>query len=109
MAVQAAFIDVDLTIIDIQGNLLPDVEKTLKELTLRYQLICWSAGGAEYATRILEKHDLLPYFMYVLSKPDILVDDAPEGIVNSANKVYIKDRNSWSTVWNQIFHKETAL
>lgn len=109
MSVKTVYVDVDLTLIDIDGKLLPHVEEMLPKLLLRYTLICWSAGGAEYAESILKRYDLKKYFTYVLDKPDIIIDDSPQGLLNSSNLVLIEKRDDWKRVWDKIFHKDTSL
>lgn len=99
------FIDVDLTIIDLQNRLLPDVREKLEELSRKYVLVAWSAAGAAYVEDVLQFHGLRSLFSFVLSKPFILIDDTPETIL-ARTKVVKVNKYSWSKIWEAIFSKE---
>ena len=72
-------IDVDLTIIDENENLLPGVVEGLKALKDKnYSLTLWSHGGEERARMIARKHNLCCFFDGYATKPDFLVDDDSE-------------------------------
>lgn len=99
------YIDVDLTLIDLQNRLLPHVRERIEELANKYVLIAWSAAGAAYADDVLRFHGLRQYFSYVLSKPFILIDDTPETIL-ARTKVVKINKYSWASIWEAIFSKE---
>lgn len=107
MAVRTAYIDVDLTLIDIEDQLLDGVEEGLKWMSKRYTLICWSAGGEEYARKICEMHGLTKYFKHILDKPDLIVDDSPDSILKHTNIIRIRAKNSWLHIRDKVFHKCT--
>jgi phosphoglycolate phosphatase-like HAD superfamily hydrolase len=99
------YVDVDLTLIDAQGNLLAGVKKVLEELNYRYDLVCWSHGGLEYAEKILDDHAIRHYFCAVLAKPFGIIDDCEDYSLPRSFKVNIFNWLGWRTVWNQIFQK----
>ncbi len=69
-------IDVDLTIIDKNQALLPNVVEGLVALkTKGYKLSLWSSCGKNYAVQIAQMHKLEGFFDEYASKPDIVVDD----------------------------------
>jgi len=73
-------IDVDQTILNDDGHLMPGVHESLAKLKANehYQLQLWSKGGAAYAREMAEKWGLLQYFGSYASKPDVAIDDLPE-------------------------------
>ena len=99
------YIDLDLTLIDIQGRLLPGVLETLPLLAQKYEMICWSAGGKEYGVEMLSKNRVSCFFSLVLEKPRFIVDDTPESILQRANIIEIKTKDSWSNLFEKIFKK----
>jgi len=100
------YIDVDLTLVNIDGELLPNVREKLAQLQKRYDLVCWSAGGRDYATSILESNKIISFFVLVLDKPFIIIDDHPESITEHAQCVRILNKDSWEKLWEKIFDKE---
>lgn len=103
------YVDVDLTLIDIEDKLLPGVKEGLKWLSRRYRLICWSAGGGTYAKKVCDAHNIEKYFDYFLDKPDIIIDDNPDLLLKCANVVRIDAKNTWMKLQDNIFHKPTKL
>lgn len=71
-------IDVDGTLIDHKGELLPGVKEKIITWFEHNTLWCWSHGGKDYARKVLKQHDLLKYFPKVLDKPFYYLDDLPE-------------------------------
>jgi hypothetical protein len=73
-------IDVDGTLLDENENLIPQVrEKLLQLKPKRHRLQLWSTGGADYAYKTAVKHNLTDLFDSYGTKPDVAVDDIPEG------------------------------
>ena len=71
-------IDVDDTLLDGEGNLVPDAVTGLKMLkNAGHKLQLWSAGGAEYAQQKALKHGILELFASFAGKPDVAIDDLP--------------------------------
>ncbi len=107
MPTRTIYIDVDQTLVDINGNLLPGVLEKIEYLyRYGYTLICWSGGGHEYAQRVLEKRQLNLYFTHVLDKPDIIIDDNPDSVLDHAHLLTIQDKDSWNTILHQLFKGE---
>ena len=108
MPSRTVYIDIDLTLVDLGGELLPYAAQRIKEMydTKGYKLIAWSAGGHEYARRIITKHDLLSYFQYILDKPDWIIDDYPEGILEHAKVLTVHNKGFWEKFWETLFKKE---
>lgn len=77
------FIDVDLTLVDHQGVLLPNVAEAMQILhDGGCHLFLWSTGGADYCRRTAERAGVEHLFEAFLPKPDIYVDDMPSTIFN---------------------------
>ena len=75
-------IDVDLTLIDEEGELLPGAIEALTKLReLSCELTLWSACGAEYAKSVAARHKLEKFFEGFAGKPDLAIDDTPESLV----------------------------
>lgn len=107
MPVRTVYIDVDQTLINIDDELLPRVMESLEKLhNHSYQLVCWSGGGQEHARNVCERHEIEHYFDYFLDKPDIVIDDEPDTIINRANKVQISTDKGWVDVFDQIYKKK---
>ncbi len=74
-------IDVDLTLINANGELLPGVVEGLKVLKDKgYLLTLWSYGGEEYARSVAKKHKLESFFEGYTTKPDLVIDDDAEAL-----------------------------
>jgi phosphoglycolate phosphatase-like HAD superfamily hydrolase len=77
------FINVDLTLVDANKNLLSGAAESLGKLRDRgCHLFLWSSNGAEYARKIADLHHLTDYFEGFASKPDIVIDDMPGTVLN---------------------------
>lgn len=109
MPITTCYIDVDLTLVDVYGNLLPGVREGLEWLSHRYTLVCWSAGGRKYAEGVCRRHAITCYFRTILDKPDIIIDDSPHTLVKASNVVEITARDSWYHLQDKIFHKDTNI
>jgi hypothetical protein len=76
-------IDVDLTIVDSDRQLMPGVRECLQALQAKkspdgqraYSLQLWSSCGKEYAEAIANRFNLHTLFDSFASKPDLVVDD----------------------------------
>lgn len=78
------FVDVDLTIVDHQGILLPHVAEAMHTLyDAGCNLFLWSTGGATYCREVAEKAGIAQLFDAFLPKPDIYIDDMPATIFNA--------------------------
>lgn len=116
------YIDVDLTLVGDDLRLYPGVKDKLEQWKQKYTLICWSHGGYEYAKRVLEKHDLIEYFMMdssvylpkekkwvkaqilmIFDKPDILVDDNPELLLSMPARIVIRSSEDWEKPDAELF------
>src|SRR4051812_44700749 len=72
------FVDVDLTLVDERGGILPGAADSLRRLKQRgCHLFLWSTGGGEYARVVAERYQLAELFEGFLPKPDIIIDDMP--------------------------------
>ena len=72
-------IDVDGTLLDESGNLIPLALEKLLELKLKgHRLQLWSSAGAEYARQVAGKYSLTEVFESYATKPDVAFDDFPE-------------------------------
>ena len=111
MAVQTMFIDVDLTLVDAQGNLRQGVEKALNELwAYGYQIYIWSHGGAQRARDIIKQYGLGYCIVDCLSKPDIIIDDSPpEELADRSYYLRCDSPGWWTTIWEHIFHKDVSF
>lgn len=95
-------IDVDLTVVDQDGNLLPGVIENLKSLKGRgCELILWSYGGGEYAANMARRHSIEDLFVGFSSKPDIAVDDESEKVASFA-VVDAAASKDWNAIGNEI-------
>ena len=103
------FVDVDLTVVDEQGRLLPNAVEGL--LTLREagcRLFLWSTGGADYCRQIAERYEMAPLFDAFLPKPDLYVDDMPSTFFNSL-VLNVCDHPDWQALADEIVKNHVAL
>ncbi len=71
-------IDVDGTLLDANGELVPRALESLQRLKAAgYCLQLWSGGGADYAHRRAVEHNLTGFFESYAKKADIAIDDLP--------------------------------
>jgi hypothetical protein len=95
-------IDVDLTIIDENENLLPGVVEGLKALKDKdYFLTLWSHGGEERARTIARKHHLCCFFDGYATKPDLLLDDDTE-VLNGFPAIDVLDTKENPRGWKNL-------
>ena len=99
------FVDVDLTLVDANKNLLPGAKEGLEKLRERgCHLFLWSTNGMEYARKIADLHKLADYFEGFASKPDIIIDDMPGTVLNP----FVFDVNSeasWPAMAERILRQ----
>jgi hypothetical protein len=74
-------IDVDLTLINEDGELLSGAVNGLRALkTKGYLLTLWSYAGEDYARSVARKHGLCCFFDEHATKPDLAIDDDAEAL-----------------------------
>jgi len=99
------FVDVDLTLIDANGNLLKGAAEALMKLKNKgCHLFLWSTNGAEYAQKVAHLNRLTDFFEGYMSKPDIIIDDMPATALNP----FVFDVNgedSWPALAEKIIRK----
>jgi hypothetical protein len=96
------FVDVDLTLVDHQGVLLPGATDATRHLhAAGCHLFLWSTGGADYCRTIAERAGLTPLFEAFLPKPDIYIDDMPSTIFNGL-LFDVNDGCDWLALAKQI-------
>jgi hypothetical protein len=99
------FVDVDLTLVDANGNLLEGARDALTKLKDKgCHLFLWSSGGAEYSKKVAALHKLTDLFEGLVAKPDILIDDMPKTAV--APFVFnVQEESSWVAMTDKIITK----
>jgi phosphoglycolate phosphatase-like HAD superfamily hydrolase len=99
------FVDVDLTLVDANGKLLPSARDGLVRLKDKgCHLFLWSTGGAEYCRKVANLYGLTELFEGFSAKPDIVIDDMPSTCV--APFVYnVHDERSWTVLADTIIAK----
>ena len=99
------FVDVDLTLVDANKNLLAGATEALTRLRDKgCHLFLWSTNGADYASKVAKLHSLTDLFEGFVSKPDIIIDDMPGTVLNP----FIFDVNgeaSWPALAEKIIRK----
>jgi len=95
MPVRSLYCDVDLTLVNDACELYPGVEIKLKQWYVKYELYCWSHGGKEHAKKICTKHKIAKYFKAFLDKPDIIVDDTPDFLLEFPAILKVENPDKW--------------
>lgn len=99
------FVDVDLTLVDHNQNLIDGVRDALQRLVDRgCHLYLWSSAGKRYAESTALRFDLADLFEGYAPKPDIVIDDMP----NTTLPAFVFNPNqeaSWDTMVNAILEK----
>ena len=91
-------IDVDLTLIDENGDLLPGAVESIQSFRdFPCRLTLWSAAGAEYARSVAARHKLEHFFEGFAGKPDLAIDDDPTSLV--LKKLVLKDS---ARTWDKV-------
>lgn len=99
------FVDVDLTLVDGNGKLLPGAPEALTKLRDKgCHLYLWSTNGADYARRVAGLYGLTEMFEGFSAKPDIIIDDMPGTVLNPF--VFdVTDEASWPALADKIIRK----
>lgn len=99
------FVDVDLTLVDANGRLLPEASEALHRLKDRgCHLFLWSTNGAIYAKSVAMRYQLLELFEGFAAKPDIIIDDMPGTVLNPF--VFdVQQEASWPALAERILAK----
>jgi len=99
------FVDVDLTLVDAEGNLLDSAREALGKLAgAGCHLFLWSTAGAEYAHKVAERHKLTQLFEGFAAKPDIIIDDMPSTV--AAPFVFrVQDELSWASLVDKVIER----
>ena len=99
------FVDVDLTLVDTNKNLLPGATEALAKLRDKgCHLFLWSTNGADYARKIASLYHLTEMFEGFSAKPDIIIDDMPGTVLNPF--VFdVNDEPSWTALAEKIIRK----
>ncbi len=99
------FIDVDLTLVDVNGRLLEGAQEALLALKCAgCHLFLWSSVGADYCRKAAESHNLTDLFEGFTAKPDIVVDDMPSTCV-SPSAYSVQQEASWAVLARRIIEK----
>ena len=98
------FVDVDLTLVDSNCQLLPGARESLQNLkNAGTHLFLWSTNGAEYAEKVASIHGLKDLFEGFAAKPDIIIDDMPSTCI--APFTYNVQDQPWPQVAKEIIKR----
>jgi hypothetical protein len=96
------YVDVDLTLVDHMGVLLPGAVEAMKALhEAGCHLFLWSTGGRDYCRQVAERAEISELFEAFLPKPDIYVDDMPSTIFNGL-LFDVNEHGPWQALAEQI-------
>jgi hypothetical protein len=96
------FVDVDLTLVDEIGRLLPGAAEGLRRLHGRgCRLFLWSTGGGDYCREVATAYGLADLFEAFLPKPDLIIDDTP-GMCLSPIVCNVHEEESWPAMAERI-------
>jgi hydroxymethylpyrimidine pyrophosphatase-like HAD family hydrolase len=90
------FVDVDDTLVIWEGESYRPHKKHV-ELIKRFHkrnqpVVVWSAGGWEWAERIVKELGLEPYVTAIMSKPVWWIDDLKaDGVLLEVNRIYLEE------------------
>lgn len=99
------FVDVDLTLIDAAGRLLPGAAEALQRLRdSGCHLFLWSSCGAEYCRQVASRHGLTSLFEGFTARPDIIIDDMPATCFTEFT-YDVRQENSWPELARRIIRK----
>lgn len=99
------FIDVDLTLIDLNGALLPGAPEALGRLKQKgCHLFLWSTAGAVYARKVARRHKLTSLFEGYAAKPDIIIDDIPSTAIDPY-VFNVQKEPSWASLVKKIIKR----
>ena len=99
------FVDVDQTLIDQNGKMLPGAAEALNKLKEKgCHLFLWSTNGTDYAKKVAQVNGLTDLFEGFAAKPDIIIDDMPGTVLNPF--VFdVQAESSWPALADKIIHK----
>jgi hypothetical protein len=99
------FVDVDLTLVNQQGVLLPNAVEAMHTLhRAGCHLFLWSTGGADYCRLVAERAQIASLFEAFLPKPDIYIDDMPSTIFNGL-LFDVQQEGDWLLLAEKIVHE----
>jgi phosphoglycolate phosphatase-like HAD superfamily hydrolase len=99
------FVDVDLTLVDAQGRMLPGASEALQKLKDKgCHLFLWSTNGTDYARQTAERLGLATMFEGFAAKPDIIIDDMPGTVLNPFT-FDVNAESSWPALAERIIRK----
>ena len=99
------FVDVDLTLVDANGRILPGATEALAKLHEKgCHLFLWSTHGAEYARNTAKRLGLTERFEGYAAKPDIVIDDMPATVMNPF-LFDVNQEESWPALAEKIIRK----
>lgn len=91
-------IDVDLTLINENSELLPGAIEGLIALKAKgYLLTLWSYGGEDYARSVAQKYKLETFFEGYATKPDLAIDDGFEA-VSQLPTIDVRVAKDWTQI-----------
>ena len=99
------FVDVDMTIVDHNQELIPGVREGLQRLVeCGCHLFLWSTAGGKHAKAMAAIHGLTALFEGFSTKPDIVIDDMPGTVLNPFvfNPNQVED---WRSMVDEIIEK----
>ncbi|MEN9677466.1 MAG: hypothetical protein RIS76_3362, partial [Verrucomicrobiota bacterium] len=103
------FVDVDLTLVDANGRLLPGARPALEHLKAAgCHLFLWSSVGMAYAIKVAKGHGLEDLFEGYSAKPDIIIDDMP-GTTRAPFAYNVHEEDSWEALADRIVKKHVDL
>jgi len=99
------FVDVDLTLVDANGKIIPGAKEAIQRLReAGCHLFLWSTCGAEYCRKVAALHGLTDLFEGFTAKPDIVIDDMPSTCISPF--VYdVRQEQSWPALAEGIIQK----
>ena len=99
------FVDVGMTLVDANRNLLAGAAEALAKLKDKgCHLFLWSTNGVDYANKVARLHCLTDLFEGFAAKPDIIIEDMPGTVLNP----FVFDVNSegsWPALAEKIIRK----
>src|ERR1700749_1629917 len=99
------FVDVDMTLVDANGNMFSGAGEALNKLKAKgCHLFLWSTNGAEYSLKTATRIGLAGMFEGFAAKPEIIIDDMPATALNP----FVFDVNkesSWTLLADKIISK----
>ena len=99
------YVDVDLTLVDEIGRLLPGAADGLRRLKGRgCHLFLWSTGGGDYCREIATTYGLADLCEVFLPKPDLIIDDTP-GMCLSPIVCNVNEEESWPAMAERIVER----